>query len=83
MSIMMTILESEWNLTQAGVASLGSSFLMGVVGGNFICAYITNAIGRKTSFTIFVGFSVLLVILGYVFISEEVVSKVGVGLHLA
>ena len=61
MSIMMTILKSEWNLTQAEVASLGSSFLMGVVGGNFICAYITDAIGRKTSFTIFVGFSVLLV----------------------
>lgn len=42
---------------------MGSSFLGGVVIGNCICAFITDTIGRKTSFSIFSGLSVCLVYL--------------------
>ncbi|CAD8146111.1 unnamed protein product [Paramecium octaurelia] len=61
MSILMAILQKEWQLSQTQVATLGSSFLGGVVIGNCICAYITDKIGRKTSFSIFAGLSVILV----------------------
>lgn len=43
------------------LATLGSSYLAGVVGGNIICAFITDSIGRKATFTTFSGLSVFLV----------------------
>lgn len=40
---------------------MGSSFLFGVVLGNLLCAFLTDRIGRKVTFTIFTGLSSFLV----------------------
>ncbi|CAK81843.1 unnamed protein product (macronuclear) [Paramecium tetraurelia] len=61
MSILVAIIQKEWELNQQQIASLGSSFLLGMVIGNCICAFITDIIGRKTTFTIFTGLSVFLI----------------------
>ncbi|CAD8104679.1 unnamed protein product [Paramecium sonneborni] len=61
MSILIAILQKEWDLNQAEVASLGSSFLFGVVLGNLLCAFSADILGRKVTFTIFTGLSSFLV----------------------
>ena len=44
---MIQILRKEFNLTFPYDTNLSSSYISGVVVGNFICAYIANSIGRK------------------------------------
>ncbi|CAD8064426.1 unnamed protein product [Paramecium sonneborni] len=61
MSILVAIIKKEWELNQQQIAYLGSSFLLGMVIGNCICAFLTDIIGRKTTFTIFTGLSVFLI----------------------
>ncbi|CAK77301.1 unnamed protein product (macronuclear) [Paramecium tetraurelia] len=84
MSILIAIVQKEWDLNKQQTASLGSIFLLGIVIGNCLCAFIADLIGRKTTFTIFTGLSVVLILhklffgvvfgtsypLGYVFITE-------------
>ncbi|CAD8178494.1 unnamed protein product [Paramecium pentaurelia] len=50
MSIMMSILKSEWSLTSSQIANIGSSYLLGIVLGNILCAFLVDKIGRKTTF---------------------------------
>lgn len=40
---------------------LGSSFLTGIVLGNFLCAFLSDKIGRKLTFIIFTGITVILI----------------------
>lgn len=61
MSILMTILKQEWNLSVTEVSSLGAVYLMGTVIGSILCAYITDVLGRKRTFIIFCGLSSLCV----------------------
>jgi MFS family permease len=61
MSIVIAILKKEWNLTSQQIASLGSIFLFGILIGNFLCAFLTDQIGRKTTFTLSIGLAVVLV----------------------
>ncbi|CAD8183877.1 unnamed protein product [Paramecium octaurelia] len=61
MSILMTILKEEWNLSQNQVALLSSIFLFGIVLGNFLCAFLADIIGRQITFIIFSGLSVILI----------------------
>jgi len=57
----MTILKQEWALSVAEVASLGAFYQFGMVIGSILCAYTTDAIGRKRTFIIFCGLSSLCV----------------------
>ncbi|CAD8074836.1 unnamed protein product [Paramecium sonneborni] len=61
MSILIAIVQKEWDLNKQQTASLGSIFLLGIVMGNCLCAFIADLIGRKTTFTIFTGLSVFLI----------------------
>ena len=44
---MIQILRKEFNLIFPYDTNLSSSYISGVVFGNFICAYIANSIDRK------------------------------------
>lgn len=61
MTILMSILKTEWNLNQSQVATLGSCYIAGNVLGCYLCAYFADVLGRKPTFTFFIGLSVLLV----------------------
>lgn len=62
MSILMAILKNEWNLSQTEIASLASSFLLGIVIGNLFCAYISDYIGRRITLITFTCISVFVVL---------------------
>ena len=62
MSIMMAIFKKEWALNQGEVASLGAIYFLGIVMGNYFCAFVTDLIGRKITLSIFSGLAVLLVL---------------------
>jgi MFS family permease len=61
MSILMSILKKEWNLSKDQISALSSSFLLGILLGNILFAFIADYIGRKVTFTFFSALSVFLI----------------------
>lgn len=46
MTILMAILKQEWGLDVMELSSLGSAYLLGTLIGGFLCAYVSDVIGR-------------------------------------
>ncbi|CAD8183875.1 unnamed protein product [Paramecium octaurelia] len=57
---MMAILKSEWNLTSSQTSNIGSSYLLGIVLGNILSAFLVDKIGRKTTFAFSTAISTFL-----------------------
>ncbi|KAM3128991.1 hypothetical protein pb186bvf_018908 [Paramecium bursaria] len=57
-SLVQPIIKQEWNLSQSEDAQMASSFIIGIVIGSFLCAFIADLMGRKKSYVLFLGLSV-------------------------
>ncbi|KAM3127911.1 hypothetical protein pb186bvf_019981 [Paramecium bursaria] len=57
MSILLPILQNMWGLDQNQMVLLGSISFVGSGFGNYIYAYVTDSIGRKTTLMIFTSIS--------------------------
>lgn len=63
LSILLSILKNEWDLNQSTLSMLGSSYFLGIVIGNIICALIADAIGRRRTIIISCLFQISIIFL--------------------